>query len=387
MRLPFNSLRFRLAAFPLALLVLWLALALAGAIYDARGRVAAEVQASLALSRALISAASSSVRDSTSTLLEVQKHSPATRHVRLGITGSPDPASIIDTAGPGQREWQAPSWFARLIAPERTVELVRAPSAGNKEEWIFIIPNPADEIGEVWQDFCYGAAICTALVFIIVTLSLWMARNVLRPIRALGDGLERLERDDFPASLEPAGFSELEGLRTQFNSLARSLKEKTIENQALCERLVSAQESERRLVLRELHDELGPCLFGIQAETASIRQSLRERGSGELVAARTRSIDALADTIQQINRRILHTVKPAALTERGLAAALRHLVDRWQETYPKITWSLDLSETDLEGLTAVADLAIYRMVQEGLTNVARHALCTEAGVTISKVTE
>ena len=77
--------------------------------------------------------------------------------------------------------------------------------------------------------------------------------------------------------------------------------------------------------------------------------------------------------------------KTVTLSEKGLAAALRDLVDRWQDTYPKITWNLDLDEKDLEALTEDADLAIYRMIQESLTNIARHAQCSEAAVRISRV--
>ncbi len=380
-----HSLRFRLAAFPLALLALWLVLALAGAIYDARERVAAEVKASSALARALISAASASGRDSTSTLLEVEKHLPPTRHIRLGITGSPDPATIGDIPGRGQTGWTPPSWFVHLIAPARPVELVKTASARKDAEWIYIIPYPADEIREVWKDFCYAAAICTALVIIIVSSSLWMAWHVLRPIRALGDGLERLQREDFQTNLEPIRFSELQNIRTQFNSLARSLKDKTSENQQLYEKLIATQESERKHVARELHDELGPCLFGIRAEVAFILRGLdRSQALHGPIAERVQAIDALVDTVQQINRRILHTIQPAILTERGLAAALRDLVDGWQGAYPEIAWSLDCAEAGLDELSQEVTLAIYRVVQEGLTNIARHSECSEAGIVLAR---
>jgi len=212
-----------------------------------------------------------------------------------------------------------------------------------------------------------------------------MASHLLRPIRELGSGLERLQQSDFSAYLKPVRFSELDRIRLQFNSLAQSLKDKTVENATLYERLLSMQDRERRHVSRELHDELGPCLFGIKAETACIRQSLLQWPGTDIVAALTRSIDTLVDAIRQINKRILHTVQPAALTEKGLAAALRNLIDQWQDTYAKITWNLELHEKDLEALTEDADLAIYRMIQESLTNIARHAQCSEAEVRISRV--
>jgi two-component system sensor histidine kinase UhpB len=385
MRPLLHSLRFRLIAFLTALLALWLILALVGSILNARQRIAAEVKASSALARALISAVSSNTKDAAATLREVEKHMPRTRHVQLGISHSRDPAVIMNEAVLQKQRRPAPSWFVNLVAAPPAIELVNTSSEDGQADAIFIIPNPSDEIAEVWQDFCFMAAFCSALVAFIVAVVLWMASHLLHPIRELGSGLERLAQSDFGVHLKPVRFSELERIRLQFNSLAQSLKDKTIENKTLYERLVSMQDKERRHVSRELHDELGPCLFGIRAETASIRQSLLQWPGTDIAAARTRSIDTLVDTIRRINRRILHTVQPAALSEKGVAAALRNLIDQWQETYPKITWSLDFSEKDIEGLSGEADLAIYRMVQEGLTNIARHAQCSEAEVRISRV--
>jgi two-component system sensor histidine kinase UhpB len=385
MRPLFHSLRFRLIAFLSVLLALWLVLALVGTMVHARQRIAAEVKASGALARALIGAVSANTKDPAATLREVEKHMPPTRHVQLGISSSKDFAVIMEEALPQKQDRPAPSWFVNLVAAPPAIELMNAPSESGSKDAIYIIPNPSDEIAEVWQDFCFMAAFCSALVAFIVGVVLWMASHLLRPMRELGSGLERLQHSDFEAYLKPVRFSELERIRLQFNRLAQSLKDKTIENERLYDRLMSMQESERKHVSRELHDELGPCLFGIKAETACIRQSLSQMEAADVLAARTRSIDTLVDAIRQINKRILHTVQPAALSENGLAAALRNLIDRWQDTYPKVTWNFELCEEDLEGLTEEANLAIYRMVQEGLMNIARHAQCSEGEIKIARL--
>ena len=112
-------------------------------------------------------------------------------------------------------------------------------------------------------------------------------------------------------------------------------------------------------------------------------QSLPQSETGGFIAGRAKAIEALTGTVQQINRRLLHTLQPAALSERGLAAALRDLADGWQEAHPAIDWSLDMVESDLARLSDEAALAVYRMVQEGMTNIARHSGCSEAQITIS----
>jgi len=113
------------------------------------------------------------------------------------------------------------------------------------------------------------------------------------------------------------------------------------------------------------------------AELAAIR-------GRRLIAGRAKAIEALTGTFSRSTGAFWHTLQPAALSERGLAAALRDLADGWQEAYPAIAWSLDIQESNLGHLSDEAALAIYRMVQEGLTNIARHSGCSEAGIVISK---
>ena len=136
MRPLLHSLRFRLISFLSALLALWLVLALVGSILDARQRIAAEVKASSALARALISAVSSNTKDPAATLREVEKHMPRTRHVQLGISHSRDPAVIMSEALPQEQRRPAPSWFVNLgrsTAGDRTREYAVRERAGGSD--------------------------------------------------------------------------------------------------------------------------------------------------------------------------------------------------------------------------------------------------------------
>lgn len=388
MALPLRSLRFRLVAFPLALLVFWLALTLTGAIYDARQRIAAEVKASAALAQALVEATVARIDtagDPVSALKEVERQLPVTRHVRMGVLDASQPASLEDAVVAAELQSPAPRWFIELISASPSAQAVDIRSTRGKIGSVYIIPNPADEIGEVWEDFCFVSLFSTALIAVIVGCILWAANHALRPLDALGSGLARLERGDFNVSLKPLRVDELERIGEQFNRLAHSLDQARAENRLLCQRLVSVQESERNHIARELHDELGPCLFGIRAEAACIIDSANK---GHLApaetASRANSIEALVETVQQINRRLLYTLQPVALAERGLAAALRDLVEGWRSSYPDIHWLLELTDKELEGLAEEVSLAVYRVAQEGLTNIARHAACTHAKVEIRR---
>jgi two-component system sensor histidine kinase UhpB len=90
--------------------------------------------------------------------------------------------------------------------------------------------------------------------------------------------------------------------------------------------------------------------------------------------------------MQQINRRVLEALRPVTLAELGLAAALRDLVDNWQERNPSTLVALDAVDREMEGLGEPVALAVYRIVQECLTNVARHASADFAEIVLKRET-
>jgi len=90
--------------------------------------------------------------------------------------------------------------------------------------------------------------------------------------------------------------------------------------------------------------------------------------------------------VQQINRDLLNDLRPVALSERGLAAALHDLVDGWQDRNPKTHFSLDIADGAVDGLDETTELAIYRIVQECATNIARHANADFAEATVQRAT-
>jgi len=371
-----NSIGFQIVAVPIAVLVVWFAAALTFMIADARERIQSEVSSSTALARAMVEAAVLSLQeglDPVSALDRLSRISPHVRHVRIAVGSSSNEAAA--TVLPGdEAEMAAPGWFLRLIGMPQGLETLKLEVGKPPLSYVFVEPNPEDEIDEIWRDFLYLSAICGSATLVNAAAVFLVFARTLRPLRAFGAGLERLEQGNFTTSLPPARLYELEPIRDRFNSLAASLVASEAENRRLYQRVVSLAEAERKGIARELHDELGPCLFGIRAETASIVEigaALSPFGSE--IPARAKSIDDLVDAVQQINRRVLEALRPVTLAELGLAAALRDLVDNWQERNPSTLVALDAVDGEMEGLGEPVALAVYRIVQECLTNVARHA--------------
>jgi two-component system sensor histidine kinase UhpB len=87
--------------------------------------------------------------------------------------------------------------------------------------------------------------------------------------------------------------------------------------------------------------------------------------------------------LQQVNRRILGRLRPAALEEMGLAGALEALAQGWRESHPEVTINLDLHDAN-DGMDETIALTAYRIVQEGLTNVFRHSGASCIDIVVSR---
>jgi glucose-6-phosphate-specific signal transduction histidine kinase len=154
-------------------------------------------------------------------------------------------------------------------------------------------------------------------------------------------------------------------------------------NRELSQRLIAMQESDRLELARELHDELGQICTAIRIETACLRGCQADDREGILAAAER--ADRAALSLYQSVRAMLRRLRPANLDELGLEAALRELCEAWTE---RTAVACDFQvEGDTRTMGERIDITIYRVAQEALTNVARHAAARKAQVTLSFVTD
>jgi two-component system sensor histidine kinase UhpB len=133
---------------------------------------------------------------------------------------------------------------------------------------------------------------------------------------------------------------------------------------------VSLQDDERQDMARELHDELGPLLFGIRANTVALLESIPS-GQPELKGAAEGILQSV-ETLQQANRRILDRLRPLYIQELGLIKSIATLLRNAQSQAPGLTLTsrIDPGLNEVDGLLSQT---VYRVIQEGLTNVLRHA--------------
>jgi two-component system sensor histidine kinase UhpB len=150
-------------------------------------------------------------------------------------------------------------------------------------------------------------------------------------------------------------------------------------NRELSRQLIHVQESERLALARELHDELGQGCSAIRVETAFIRHCTSADHADALRAAAR--ADEAAQGLYQLVRGMLRRLRPANLDSLGLVAALQELCESWEE---RSGIDCAFHHTGLsESLGDAIDIAIYRVTQEALTNVMRHAEASNVRVVLS----
>ncbi len=136
------------------------------------------------------------------------------------------------------------------------------------------------------------------------------------------------------------------------------------------ERLVATREEERRRLRRDLHDGLGAQLAGLNVQAGALRRLIpRDPDAAEEVVVELR--EELRSAIADI-RRLVYDLRPPALDDLGLVESLRQLAERYGSKDEPLSVLVEATE-DLPNLPAAVEVAVYRITQEALTNVARHA--------------
>jgi two-component system, NarL family, sensor histidine kinase UhpB len=154
----------------------------------------------------------------------------------------------------------------------------------------------------------------------------------------------------------------------------RELERSRGELRKLSASMVNAREDERRRIARELHDELGQRLTALKMELSSLGAQTDAGARAQRTAAMLEMVD---ETVASV-RRIATELRPLMLDDLGLNAAIEWLAHGWAARMGiKVRLRLDPADPDIGEAAAIA---LYRMVQEALTNIARHARASEVRI-------
>jgi two-component system sensor histidine kinase UhpB len=244
--------------------------------------------------------------------------------------------------------------------------------------WRLLIPNVAVLLAAgvvLWLQPANGRILVLAAGVVAMTaINTVLMRRAFSPLARLAALMPQVD------PLRPGRRMPDEGPESEVTVLARSFNEMLErledERRESARRELAAQERERRRLARELHDEVGQNLTALAMLLARI-------GDGAEAAVTTQIEDARQVTLRTVEhvRRLAHRLRPAALDELGLAAALTTMcTDLSHSTGLDIVRDLP---RELPPLATEVETVIYRVAQESLTNVVRHARADRAEVALT----
>jgi signal transduction histidine kinase len=150
-------------------------------------------------------------------------------------------------------------------------------------------------------------------------------------------------------------------------------------NRDLTQRLMTAQENERRILAQELHDEIGQACTALRIEAAYISKTITTQPSAALESAKR--IDQSSLRMHSLARDMLKRLRPPNLDSLGLEASLRELCQSWEQHFH--THCHALIDTLPRNLPDAVATCLYRITQEALTNTAKHAQATQVWISLS----
>ncbi|WP_312002386.1 histidine kinase [Bradyrhizobium hereditatis] len=290
--------------------------------------------------------------------------SEAIQFRRLGTSLDLHPHAVQAPLG------RVPDWFVHLLAVPELRAAFPIMIEGKQVGDIVFTPDMSADIREKWIGFLAIAWSGITLMLLTAAIAHFIARSALQPLQNLGDGLTRMRTGDYEHLIAPAGPPEIRKSAQEANELARTLHHLSQDNRNLLRRIVSLQDDERQDMARELHDELGPLLFGIRANTIALLESI-SAGEAEIRSAAEGILQSV-ETLQQANRRILDALRPLYIEELGLQKSIETLLQNAKAQAPdlKVTSQIDSTLNEADGLLSQT---VYRVIQEAVTNVLRHA--------------
>ena len=330
----------------------------------------------------LLGAVSLQIFAPTQLLEESEPAARAARAVAAALNGALQTSEAIrfrragtDIEPPSPREvrtplGRVPGWFIHLIEVPEVGASYPVAVEGKRVGDIVFAPDMSADIYEKWVGFLAIAGSGIALTLLTGVIAHFTARSALDPLRNLGDGLTRMRMGDYERLIPAAGPPEIRKSSLEANELARTLRRLSRDNRGLLRRIVSLQDDERRDMARELHDELGPLLFGIRANTVALLEAIPP-GKAELGSAAEGILQSV-ETLQQANRRILDRLRPLYIQELGLERSIQTLLQNANAQAPDLALTSQI-DAKLNAIDGLLSQTVYRVIQEAVTNVLRHA--------------
>jgi two-component system sensor histidine kinase UhpB len=282
----------------------------------------------------------------------------------------------------------APVWYSALVAPPLEPKVITLPNGR-----LVLQANASRAVLDGWDDLqpmlwivLAGFVLGNALIYALMG-------RALRPLHQLVQGLRQMADGQYDTRLTGLAGREGRQIGQAFNHMAQSVQDSIeakrqareaalalAENRELTQTIQARIELERAAISRELHDELGQQVTAIKSVGLAIAR--RAADTDPSIEQSARLVMQCADQIYDGMHRLIGKLRPLALDQFGLYDALRDLLSDCQLQHPELEISASLPEAQDTPDDALAT-AVYRIVQEALTNVLRHAKATRLEISLA----
>ncbi|NIS81048.1 MAG: HAMP domain-containing protein [Anaerolineales bacterium] len=247
--------------------------------------------------------------------------------------------------------------------------------------WALIIEEPWETVANPVLNLSLIAPLVLVPVLGVMLIALWFGtRQVVSPLRRLEQKAGRLAGGDYDAVAEPVGgIAEIQHLQLTLTLMTQRIRAAQDALRGYINTMTRTQEDERRRLARELHDETIQDLIALGHQVQMIGINLKDHGLGDIQELRELQ-QSTQEAIGRV-RRLSRGLRPIYLEDLGLIPALQMLA-RDTELELEIPVSFR-SQGEIRRLDAETELAFYRIVQEALSNVSRHARAEHVWIHVS----
>jgi two-component system sensor histidine kinase UhpB len=210
--------------------------------------------------------------------------------------------------------------------------------------------------------------------FILALFALWFgARQIVQPLQRLESKAAALAWGDFETIREPVGgISEVQHLQKELTEMANKVQAAQEGLHDYIGAITSAQEEERSRLARELHDDTIQAVIALKQRVQLAQKSVKDQNGRQSL----KELEDLAERTVENLRRLTRALRPIYLEDLGLVTALEMLA---RETSQSNELTVDFQQSGHERrLSRETELALYRIAQEGLSNIVRHAKAKHA---------
>lgn len=352
-----------------SVLLISMVLGLIIAGYQVRRNLDAELSAAISGARQTVASAFEDLPNSehpARDLRQLVQTFDGNRHVSARLVSAD--GRVVVRSLTGSVETPPPHWFASLVDTASATERLAVPATRAGPAEIILTPNPELDIRAAWNEFL-------ALILVLVTTSAaglglvyLVIGAALKPLTQLALRFEQISEGDYTGRVRADGPSELVQLQRGFNHMVSELEATTSKNRNLSSQLARLQEEERLEIARDLHDEIGPHLFGVNVDAEMIAKYTLS-GQYGLIRARVEDIQTSIRHMQREVRDLLGRLRPPQATEFGLGSAVEDMIQFWRSRHPETKIDVTLPIEDVWHPTAEV---IYRVIQEAVNNAIRH---------------